>query len=180
MNPTADVSVRPAVPEDAARVARIQLAAWRTLHAGTPAEAAMAAVEEDAVATTWRASIERPPDPRHQVLVACAGPDVVGFAAAVPSRPADPADPAEPGAVQIVALEVDPARRREGHASRLLAAVVDLARERGAHHVQAWSLETDEARMAFLTGAGLSPAGLRRTLDVPGAAMDEVLLTAAL
>lgn len=182
----ADVSVRPATPADAEVVTALQLAAWRE----RLGEEAVSSIDPTAVAASWTAAIASPPDPRGRVLVAAAGPRVVGFVATAPSAASlaaggpDPADPATPEeaapdgwTTELVALEVAPADRRQGHGSRLLAAAVDLARERGAHHVGAWSLREDTSRTGFLTSAGLAEVGVRRVLDVPGGEREEFLLT---
>ena len=170
----ADVSVRPAVAADASPIARLQREIW----VESLGEAAVLDVDEAAVQSSWLASITSPADPRSRVLVAMAGPRLVGFAAGTPSNNS-PVD-GEPWACELVALEVAQAERRQGHGSRLLAAVVDLARERGAHHVATWSFEADEIRLAFLRGAGLEEAGLRRRLPMPGGEREEILLSGAI
>ncbi len=83
-----------------------------------------------------------PPGPGFAVLVACAGADVVGFAAVAPG--------------QVLALEVEPRHQRGGHGSRLLAAAVDRLRRDGADEVVTWVLDGDAAREAFL-GVGARP-----------------------
>lgn len=153
----ADVSVRPATPEDDAAVAAVQLRAWRATHEATLGAPVLDALDGDAVRAQWSQAITAPPSPQHRVLVALDGPRVVGFAASVPAG----------DAVEIVALEVDPDARQAGHGSRLLAACVDLARETGAARVRTWVLAGDTGRERFLTSAGLGPEGRRRTLGLP-------------
>lgn len=179
----ADVSVRPATSADTDVIASLQLDAWRE----RLGDAAIAAIDPAAVSASWSTAIGAPPDPRGRVLVAAAGPRIVGFAATAPSSASlaagggagDDAEGDAPGGwtTELVALEVAPADRRQGHGSRLLAAAVDLARERGAHHVGAWSLREDTARTDFLTSAGLAEVGVRRVLEVPGGEREEFLLT---
>lgn len=180
----ADVAVRPATPTDAATIAALQLEAWSE-RVGPDA---VTALDVHEVERTWGTAIATPPDARGRVLVATAGPRVVGFAATAPSSASlaataahDGDAPADDGwTAELVALEIGIADRRLGHGSRLLAAVVDLARERGAHHVAAWTLQDDAPRTAFLEAAGLAEAGVRRVLDVPGGERTEILLTGAL
>lgn len=155
----ADVSVRPATPEDEAAVARVQLRAWRVTHADLLGPAVLEQLDVQAVRAQWDAAIRRPPSARHRVLVACDGPRVVGFAATAPLG--DAAD-----GVEVLALEVDPDHRRAGHGSRLLAACVDLAREDGADHLQTWVLDGDSAREEFLRSSGLGADGAARELGV--------------
>ena len=155
----ADVSVRPATPEDDEAVARIQLRAWRHSHAGLLGDAVLDQLDTGAVRAQWAQAIRVPPSPAHLVLVACDGARVVGFAASAP---------VEDG-VEVLALEVDPDHQRGGHGSRLLTACVDLARDRGAHHLRTWVLDGDAAREQFLASAGLGQDGARRELGVDAA-----------
>lgn len=194
---TADVHVRPAAPSDAERIAALQLGAWSEALGAL----ALATLAPSEVASSWRRAITTPPDPRCTVLVAIEGTAIVGFAASAPARSAtlaapgasergettepaapEPSAPArgEPWTAEVTALEVDPDHRRRGHASRLLAALVDLSREQGAHHVAAWALRHDGPRLLFLTQSGLAEVGMRRTLDVPGRTVEEILMTGAL
>jgi GNAT superfamily N-acetyltransferase len=150
----ADVSVRPARPEDAERVARVQLSTWRTAYAEVLPEGALD-VPEVEVAAVWLRAVELPPSPQHRLLVAMDGSELVGFAA---SEPVD-------GAVELSALLVEPRWGRRGHGSRLLAATVDHWRGDGATHAVTWSWEADRATASFLTGSGWEPDGTARSLD---------------
>ena len=161
MLPTADVSVRPAVPGDEHRIARIQLAAWRAAHADVLGEVVLDSLDEQAFVERWRQAVTTPPGPGYHVLVACDGPRVVGVASVAPVAPPDPVQ--APGGV-VLALEVDPPDQRAGHGSRLLAAAVDLLRADGADQVQTWVVDGDAARERFLSGAGLGPDGRSRRL----------------
>ncbi|MDD9206040.1 GNAT family N-acetyltransferase [Georgenia sp. 10Sc9-8] len=195
--PTADVSVRPALPEDAATIGDLHARTLRaTLAAGTGAELPAEvrdAVDGAALARSWRTAITSPPSDAHRVLSACAGPSVVGFAAIAPAEvpvPVAPAtaegaaapapeeqdEPAPPAGTvgEILALEVPAAHARSGHGSRLLAACVDLLREQGATRAQTWAVRDDESRTRFLSSAGFAPVGVRRSLDVGGAEVVEI------
>lgn len=191
---TADVSVRPAVAEDAEVIARLQVSAWQRTAETLAPDAELSTPSQADVAASWRASISSPPDRRHHVLVAVAGPEIVGFAALVPTeqRPlevveASPATSREAtgGAglrMEILGLEVDPSRLREGHGSRLLAACADIAAEDGAASLQTWAARDDEQRTRFLSAAGFGPSGLRRVLESPDgrSRIDEVCWYAGL
>ncbi|GAB2459982.1 GNAT family N-acetyltransferase [Xylanimonas ulmi] len=147
---SADVSVRPAVPGDEDAVTRVQTAAWRV--APALGDAVVDLVDADAVRARWAQAVTAPPGPGFAVLVALAGPAVVGFTAVAPG--------------QLLALEVDPAHRRRGHGSRLLSAAVDRLRADGADAVVTWVLDGDEARERFLGQSGLGPDGPERALAV--------------
>ena len=153
----ADVSVRPARPEDAERVARVQLSTWRTAYDFLPADALD--VPDEQAAAVWLRAIELPPSPQHRLLVAMDGAELVGFAASAPAEDED-------GAVELTALVVEPRWGRRGHGSRLLAATVDHWREDGGPGTAVhWAWERDTATRAFLTSAGWELDGTARGLD---------------
>ena len=152
----ADVSVRAARPADAELVARVQLTTWRAAYADLlPAEALDLPLAQ--VAAVWLGAVEAPASPRHSVLVALEGDQVVGFLSAAPEDDED--------AVEVTALLVLPEAGRRGHGSRLLAAAVDGWRTAGVTTAGAWVWERDAASRAFLTSAGWAADGASRGLD---------------
>ncbi len=161
----ADMSVRLATVRDAPAVAAAQSAAWHDTFAGTLPPAVLDQLRGAAAVAQWRAAVLTPPSPRHRLLVAVAGEDVVGFAALAPTDDPDldPADDAE-----IVALSVEPAHLREGHGSRLVNAAVDHLREAGFRTAHVWLTDTDPGLRSFLEGAGWADDGARRRLDLHG------------
>jgi GNAT superfamily N-acetyltransferase len=163
---TADVSVRPAGPDDAGEIAHVQVLTWRAAYRDVLPAAALDGLDEDAVAASWRGAVEAPPTPGHRVLVALERTGVVGFVAYGPPELADGEgpDPAGP-TTEIVALLVEPRWGRRGHGSRLLAAVADLARASGTARLQMWVPENDPVTARFLESAGWAPDGWARTLD---------------
>ncbi|MFV0633193.1 GNAT family N-acetyltransferase [Demequina sp.] len=161
--PTADVSARPAVPGDEDAIAGIQLAAWKA----TLGADAVAGLPREDIVGAWAMSITAPPSREHKVFVATDGPHVVGFAALASGG-------------EIVALEVAPEHRRLGHGSRLLAACVDTVRIQGGTTVRAWALVGDDAREAFLAGAGLGEGGVRRAMEGPDGELAERMFRAEL
>jgi GNAT superfamily N-acetyltransferase len=157
----ADVSVRPARPEDAELVARVQLSTWRTAYGELlPAEALELPLEQ--VAAVWLHAVEVPPSPRHRLLVALEGAELVGFAASAPATDED-LDAATTS--EITALLVEPRWGRRGHGSRLLAATVDHWRTDGTALGVTWAFEGDAVTTGFLQSAGWGPDGLGRGLD---------------
>ena len=154
----ADVSVRPARPADAERVARVQQETWLQAYADLlPARGARAARASGPPRSGSRA-VERPPTPRHRLLVAMDGDELVGFAAERPDEDLE-------GAVELVSLLVLPRWGRRGHGSRLLAARVADWQEDGRTLALCWAFERDPATQAFLRGAGWEPDGATRGLD---------------
>ena len=157
----ADVSVRPARPADAERVARVQLSTWRTAYADLlPAEALD--VPEVQAAALWLGAVESPPSPRHRLLVALERDELVGFAASGPATDEGVDDAAT---AELLTLLVEPRWGRRGHGSRLVAATVEHWRGAGFSSAVAWAFEQDPATRGFLTGTGWEPDGTVRGLD---------------
>ncbi len=163
---SADVSVRPARPGEAADIARVQALAWRTAYRSVLPPELLDTWDEEAAAQTWRTAVESPPTPAHLVLVALEQETVVGFTAFGPAELADGevADPSGPTS-EISTLLVEPRWGRRGHGSRLLAAAVDLVRSQGVVRLRTWLPEADGVSAAFLESAGWEPDGWARTLD---------------
>jgi GNAT superfamily N-acetyltransferase len=157
----ADVSVRPARPADAERVARLQLSTWRTAYADLLPPDALE-VPEEQVAALWLRAVEVPPSPQHRVLVAMERDELVGFTALAPAED-DGLDPAT--TAEVAALLVEPRWGRRGHGSRLLAAAVDTWRVDGVRTAVLWAWERDTATRSFLTSAGWELDGAARGLD---------------
>jgi GNAT superfamily N-acetyltransferase len=176
--PAADASVRPGRVTDAPAVGVVQAAVWQEAYAGVLAEEVLAAFEPQAFAGAWRVSLQSPPPGAHRLLVACAGEQVVGFAAVGPSQDPD----ASPLTGELTALGVHPQARGAGHGSRLVNAAVESLREAGADTVHAWLLAGDEATRAFLLAAGLAPDGAwrDRVVSPGGDTTREVRLVASL
>ena len=172
----ADVSVRPARPLDAERVARVQLSTWRTAYADLLPEDALQ-VPEEQVAALWLRAVEVPPSPQHRLLVAFERDELVGFAALAPAED-DGLDAAVTG--ELTALLVEPRWGRRGHGSRLLAAAVDTWRPDGVTTAVTWAWERDAATRSFLTGAGWELDGAARGLDTGSRVQRQVRLHTSL
>lgn len=165
--------VRPARPEDAAEIARIQLSTWRTAYRRMFPPHVLANLDEAYLTRGWAAAITEPPTARHRVLVAVEQGDslltTVGFAAAGPAdeqalAPDEP--PLGDDVAAVTDLLVEPRWGRRGHGSRLLAATVDLWREDSFKGAVAWAYDADTAMKKFLASTGWEPDGAGRALDV--------------
>jgi GNAT superfamily N-acetyltransferase len=176
----AQVSVRAAVPDDAAEIARIQVDTWRTAYRSLLPEAALASVSAEAAEPAWRAAISSPPTERHHVLVAVEGSRRVGFVAFGPADDLEPGDPEPDTTVIVGPLLVEPRWGRRGHGSRLLAAAVDHARADGMTRAVTWLPEGDEPTREFFLSAGWAPDGLLRALDTGAGELREVRLHVSL
>ena len=162
----AEVSVRPARPGDADRIARVQLVTWQTAYRSLLPPAVLDDWDGAAVADAWRAAIVSPPTPGHGVLVAVDGTTVTGFAAYGPPEVDEGAGPDPDGpATELTALLVEPRWGRRGHGSRLVSAVADLCQATGTRRLLTWLPADDTVTARFLDSAGWAPDGWARTLD---------------
>lgn len=157
----ADVSVRPATPDDAPAVAGVQAEAWRQTFAGTLPPAVLDQLRGAEAVEQWQLAADDTPA-RHHLLVAQAGAEVVGFVAIGPAS--DPDTDSEQDA-EIVAIGVLPDRTGEGHGSRLVNAAVDHLRGDGFGTARVWVTGSDPLR-PFLEGAGWAADGAHRSLDL--------------
>jgi ribosomal protein S18 acetylase RimI-like enzyme len=156
--PLADASVRRAGPNDAAAVGIVQEAVWQETYAPrVPADVA-AQFTSAGFASAWRRSLADPPPGVYALLVACAGEQVVGYAAIGPSQDLD----GEPTTGLLMEIGVHPHGRRSGHGSRLLNAAADILAEAGATEITAWLPADAEETRAFFGASGLQPDGAYR------------------
>ncbi|MFN8194893.1 MAG: GNAT family N-acetyltransferase [Nocardioidaceae bacterium] len=159
--PSADLSVRVAWADDAAAVARVQVAVWQEQYAGL--SGALPSVEQ--VAEAWHRSLLSPGDARNRVLVALERNTVRGFAVCQPASDPD----CDPIAVaELSELAVDPGARGQGHGSRLLQAAADTLHADRFTRAVCWLVADDDRLRTFLTGAGWAPDGAHRQLDLDG------------
>lgn len=172
----ADVSVRVAVPGDAAEVARIQVETWQFAYDSALPAPVLEQVTTEAALAAWAAAIGDPPSPRHRVLVAQENATVVGFAALAPADDLEPDEPDPETTVAIGPIVVEPRWGRRGHGSRLMAAAVDLSRADGMTRAITWIPEQDNVSREFLIGAGWALDGLVRVLDTGAGELREIRL----
>jgi GNAT superfamily N-acetyltransferase len=164
---SADVSVRPARPGDAAAIARVQAVTWRTAYRAVLPAAVLDHWDDAAVTASWETAVATPPTPAHRVMVALERNDVVGFAAVAPADD-------DPETAELGTLLVEPRWGRRGHGSRLLAAATDLAATDGITRMRTWLLESDEASAGFFESAGWAADGWARTLETGGEPIREL------
>lgn len=161
----ADVSVRLANVQDASDIAAVQAAAWKDAFAGTLPAAVLDQLQGADAVERWRLAVLDPPSPRHRLLVALAGTDVVGFVALGPASDPDSDGRAD---AEVLAVGVLPDRAGQGHGSRLVNAGVDHLRDDGFTRAHVWLTDTDQALRQFLEAAGWADDGARRRLDLRG------------
>lgn len=179
----AEATVRPAVPADAAEIARIQVTTWQAAYQDLLPAEVLAALDAAEAEQTWRHTIEQGPA---RVFVATEGRWHVGFVAAGAS-PQDESAGADgtpvPDADHVAlvsTLLVEPRWGRRGHGGRLLAAAGEAMRGDGLARGISWVAEADKASRQFWERAGWAPDGTVRTLDAGGRPLREVRVTGTL
>jgi ribosomal protein S18 acetylase RimI-like enzyme len=154
------VSLRVGRPEDAARLATVFVAAWRSAYPGVVADEIIGGLDEQQTATWLRTLLS---SSGSTTLVAESDDgDVLGF-----SRYGE--DPDDAGSGHIFSLYVAPSVSRRGLGRRLLAhALDDLGRSQPGS-VTLWVFEENAAARGFYSAFGFLPDGARRTEPEYGA-----------
>jgi GNAT superfamily N-acetyltransferase len=175
--------IRPADPDDATEIARIQLTTWQVAYRRLLPRHVLDGLDAEWLVPQWREAIASPPSPEHRVLVAIEQAEhaasvtgsatayLVGFIASGPAdesarAPDETSNAWSDHVVAITELLVEPRWGRRGHGSRLLAASADLWRAGGFQTAVAWAYRQDVAMQRFLISAGWAPDGATRALDV--------------
>ncbi|MCO1618183.1 MULTISPECIES: GNAT family N-acetyltransferase [Micromonospora] len=180
--------VRPARPEDAGEIARIQLATWRVAYRRILPRHVLDNLDEAYLARRWGAAVQEPPSGAHRVLVAveqAAQSYLVGFVASGPAdadalAPEEPAEALGSDVAAVTDLLVEPRWGRRGHGSRLLAAAVEHWRADGLTRAVAWAFDADAATRKFLGSTGWEPDGAARALDVDDMLVPQIRLHVAI
>jgi hypothetical protein len=166
------MAIRRARPGDAAAIAAVHVAAWRSAYAGILREQYLANLSEIRLAAFYqRAILDR--QGGHAVFVATA-PDaagdsaVVGFASGGRTR--------RPGLAEgeVETLYVLDDYRERGCGRRMMRAMAAHLRAIGCHSAQAWVLEANPSRFFYRhLGGHLS---MRETIRVGGQPVEQIAM----
>lgn len=138
--------VRPAGLGDAAAIARVHVATWRTTYRGLLPDDFLASLTEAQYAERWKRGIG---DGSTRVFVAEDASGVIGFASGGRERAGEDAFGGE-----LYALYVDDRAQRRGHGRELVRAVVGGLREMGLHDMIIWVLRDNAEARAFYERLG--------------------------
>jgi GNAT superfamily N-acetyltransferase len=158
--------VRPAVPEDAVRLAEVHVQVWREAYAGVMPAEYLAGLDPARNVDRWRRRL-LDPVPGAVVLVATAAGELVGMSTAGPSRD-DPPDPPH----ELYAINVLAAHHGTGVAGRLFESALEATA--GDAAVSLWVLAVNARARAFYARYGFAPDG--RTKRHEGTGVTEVRL----
>jgi ribosomal protein S18 acetylase RimI-like enzyme len=155
------MSVRPATPDDAYDIVRINVDGWRQAYASIVPEEVLAAMDVDARVPRYRQRMSEPSP--FETLVATftdSGP-VLGYVSCGPYRIGQSARSLDSAVGEVVAVYVDPPRWGAGTGRVLLDAALHRLVERGFDEVRLWVLEANEGARRFYARTGFAPDGAR-------------------
>ena len=142
---TTDLTVRAAVLDDAAGIARVHIQAWRECYAHLLPADSLAGLEQGPREARWRKVIAAATS---DIWVACRGTDIVGWASAGAGRDDDGPRPRELQGIYVLASQYG-----SGAGQLLLDAAVGSA---GAY---LWIAEENPRAFAFYRRNGFVPDG---------------------
>ena len=149
-----ELTVRAAVLEDAAGIARVHLQAWRESYAHLLPAASLAGLQQGPREERWRAIIAAATT---DIRVACAGTDIIGWASAGASRDDD-----GPRSRELWGIYVLASHYGSGAGQMLLDAAVGDA---GAY---LWIAEDNPRAFAFYRRNGFVPDGATAAHELVG------------
>jgi ribosomal protein S18 acetylase RimI-like enzyme len=133
------MTLRAALPADAAAIARVHVASWRTTYPGMLPDGYLAGLDVEEYAARWSRTLEDPYG-RSEVLVAEEAGGIVGFASCGRERDGDPRYDGELYAIYLLSEA-----QGRGHGRALIQASAAALFERGWTSMVVWVLR-DNAR----------------------------------
>jgi ribosomal protein S18 acetylase RimI-like enzyme len=169
------MTVRPATPADAAAIAQLHLASWRTAYRGALPDAYLDHLDLDERTRVWR---ERLAEPGTSMLLREEASALLGFCAMGPTQDVD-ADPSTTW--EIYNLHVTPERKRTGIGGELFDLAAAHGREQARTHLTLWVVRQNVPARRFYQMKGMEPDGAEQTHPLaPGASLWEVRYRMAL
>jgi ribosomal protein S18 acetylase RimI-like enzyme len=161
------LSVRRAVPDDAADIARVRVRSWREAYTGRMPQAILDGLDERRNAEGWGRILRGEyPNPQGTIWVGLAGDEVVGFASSGPGRD----DDAVPGRVELYAIYVLADHYGSGLGRMLLDAAI------GDSAASLWVLADNPRAQSFYRRNGFAPDGEVKLDDRWGDPVREIRL----
>jgi GNAT superfamily N-acetyltransferase len=138
--------VRRAEPEDAAGIAKVHVATWRTAYRGLLSDDFLASLDESAYAERWRRTLTAA---RDRVYVAESADGVIGFTSGGKERAGEGGYSGE-----LYAIYVLREAQGHGHGRQLVQAVVGGLRELGLTDMIVWVLRDNVPARRFYERLG--------------------------
>jgi ribosomal protein S18 acetylase RimI-like enzyme len=162
------MEVRPADPDDAARIGEVHVRAWQGAYRGLMPDAYLDGLDPAERAAMWRQVMAAPPPGTHLDVVLDDGGAIAGFAASGPDRDGAAATG------ELYAINLDPPSWGHGLGGALVRHVAERLAVDGFAEAVLWVATGNERARAVYERLGWSPDRAVRTADVLGATVDEV------
>jgi GNAT superfamily N-acetyltransferase len=157
------LSIRSANQDDAAAIARVHVASWRSTYAGIVAEEYLAALDEAKRELSWREWLTR----GIETYVAALDGEIVGFITGGAIR-----EPIEPYDAELYAIYLLQAAHGQGIGRQLLRQLVVMLLGRGFHSMAVWVLEQNPATNFYERTGGQRLTS--KEIEIGGATLVEV------
>jgi len=158
--------VRPATFADAASLARVHVAAWRSAYVGIMPDAYLAELDEARFARGWERAID---EGVSTMLVGLIGDVVQGFATFGEARDEDPV-----ALGQLYAFNLHPVAFGSGLATELHSAALAGLRGFDDERAYLWVAERNPRARRFYEREGWEPDGASQVEEVGGRPLTEV------
>jgi ribosomal protein S18 acetylase RimI-like enzyme len=164
------IDYRPAEEGDAAGIARVHVASWRTTYAGLIPDETLANLSEARRAEGWQESIHRE---ANYVFIAVDGDEIVGFAAGGPERE-DTLRESDGMAFdgELYAIYILDEYQGRGIGRKLFLMVAEALFMAGFHRMLLWVLTKNEAGRRFYEAMG-GTAEPARMVQIVGVDLEE-------
>ncbi len=157
------VTLRPALPDDAYDIVRINAAGWRRAYVGIVPDDVLAAIDVDRRAQRYRQRMAEESGGHNETQLAMDGERVIGYVHFGPYRDGDSLDMS---VGEIAAIYVDPDSWGTGAGRLLMEAALDRLAGRGYAEVRLWVLEANDGARGFYAHLGFEPDGARSIFPV--------------
>ena len=156
--------IRPATPADAAAIAHVHIASWKTTYPGIVPDAGIAALREEDSRQRWQERLEAADIP---IFVAEFDTGVFGFLAGGPIR-----KPIEDYDGELYALYLLQSHQRLGAGRALVHQLASTLHSQGFQSMLVWVLEANPA-VGFYQHLGAVQV-TRQTIEIGGANLSEL------
>jgi len=160
------VTIRAATPDDAPRIAQVDVTSWQGAYAGLLPDDYLAELDPQVRAQRWLSALS--PGARSTVLVAEQGGTTLGFASFGPSSDED----ADPGTHELYAMYLVPGAWGRGVARELMRTV--LLQVPASATMTLWVLDGNERAQHFYRRHGFHPDGVERIDEFGGTPLTEL------
>jgi GNAT superfamily N-acetyltransferase len=139
--------IRIATPEDAERIAEIQVESWRAAYRGILPGEYLDGLDVSKRTQLWK---KFSGDMQAPLLVAEESDQIIGFCHLIRSR-----DPDAERAAEIAAIYLDPMHWRKGYGRKLCSTALSFSADQGFERVTLWVLEDNSPARRFYETMGL-------------------------